>query len=80
MTSGPPPVCVVCQHFDAERQDAMVCRAFPEGIPERIILAGSTHQVVGEFPQVGEFVFTPIPGTEDFARERVAMIQADMEA
>ena len=45
---GPPPVCLDCRHFigGAGRDstgEGFVCKAYPDGIPQIIILGGGKH-------------------------------------
>ncbi|MHB9146654.1 MAG: hypothetical protein ACYC5Y_15165 [Symbiobacteriia bacterium] len=43
MTIGMAPVCQICRRLNKTRHDALVCTAFPDGIPMEIVLAGTDH-------------------------------------
>lgn len=56
---GPIPVCLSCKHFDRKTKVGLVCRAFPQGIPDVIILGGDKHKQ--PLPNQGDnTVFEPI--------------------
>jgi len=56
MTIYPPPICLMCKHNREAPQGGMVCDAFPDGIPEPIL--------------VGDFDHTePYPGDHDIQFE-----------
>lgn len=42
MTTYPAPICLWCVHFIPEAK-GMTCTAFPEGIPEAIVLSRVFH-------------------------------------
>lgn len=54
--------CSMCKWYDREVQDATVCAAFPDGIPNKILMAG-THNV----PVAGDggITFEPTPDVAD---------------
>jgi hypothetical protein len=38
------PQCINCSHFDFESLEAMRCKAFPDGIPEDILMNCRDHR------------------------------------
>lgn len=44
MTSVRSPMCFGCTRFDARNPDVLSCTAFPDGIPEPIILSVRDHR------------------------------------
>lgn len=61
---SPDPICQNCKHFDPERivepgetTSVFTCRAFPNGIPDRFLVAKHTKVTDG---QVGEYVFSAV--------------------
>jgi len=60
MTIGPSPVCLKCIHYNEDDYSKLSCAAFPQGIPDEIILGGNKHLDV--LPgQENDLIFTPIP-------------------
>lgn len=57
---GPPPVCVRCVHYRGGSEAGLTCAAFPEGIPQSVIIEGNDHRE----PIVGDhgIRFAPRPG------------------
>ncbi len=45
MTGGPAPLCHKCKHLDRQRQDRLVCAAYPNGIPDEIIFSTWDHRL-----------------------------------
>ncbi|SFT73294.1 hypothetical protein SAMN02910340_02084 [Methanosarcina thermophila] len=43
MTIGPRPICFECKHF-IDEEGPMRCEAFPDGIPEDIVLGDNDHK------------------------------------
>jgi len=43
MTIGSPPICLECKHWHSDNEEAFTCDAFPEGIPDDIILNRQDH-------------------------------------
>jgi len=42
---GGSPVCLECKHFHADRdKPGLTCDAFPEGIPDSILIQGNDHK------------------------------------
>ena len=57
--TGPQPVCLECKHLDRNNFDGVTCNAFPEGIPEEILVLGNKHSK--PLPeQDNDIVFEPI--------------------
>jgi hypothetical protein len=56
MSTGTTPRCIDCKHRDLENIAGFSCKAFPEEIPEEILLGEDDHSkpVAG---QVGNFVY-----------------------
>jgi hypothetical protein len=48
-------ICFQCVHFDG----ILGCPAFPDGIPEEILLGENDHSQIIK-GQVGKFIFEPI--------------------
>jgi hypothetical protein len=45
-----------CEHFDRDNVDGITCKAFPGGIPDKILVEQEKHTKV--LPgQTGDFVF-----------------------
>ena len=42
-TTGPAPICLRCARFDRDA-DNLACEAFPEKIPNDIIMNGADHR------------------------------------
>jgi hypothetical protein len=42
MTFGKAPICVICKHFLNDK-DTLCCDAFPDKIPENIIMEKFIH-------------------------------------
>jgi hypothetical protein len=42
---GQAPICMNCLHFDADNKFKLTCRAFPQGIPDKIILNEADHRL-----------------------------------
>ena len=55
MSIGPVPDCVSCVHINTG-EDEFGCKAYPEGIPEDILVDGNKHTEVRE-DQIGQFVY-----------------------
>lgn len=45
MTRGGAPICFLCRHRDEWEADGIgvTCRAFPDGIPDSILVEGGNH-------------------------------------
>lgn len=43
MIIGPTPLCIKCMRFHEDNGDHFTCDAFPEGIPDEIVLGGFNH-------------------------------------
>ena len=43
MTTGPAPMCLECERF-REGEDGFICGAYPDGIPEAIIMSTADHR------------------------------------
>lgn len=55
MSENNNAICFVCKNFDP----ISGCKAFPDGIPEEILLDQNDHSTV--IPgQVGKFIFEPL--------------------
>jgi len=39
-----PPICFECKHFNRDPDAAMVCRAYPQGIPVKIMDSDFIHK------------------------------------
>lgn len=37
------PICMECQHYNRTNFEGLTCAAFPEGIPDEIIIEGNNH-------------------------------------
>jgi len=44
MTIGPAPICLFCKHYHQANQEANTCAAYPDGIPQEIILCSADHR------------------------------------
>lgn len=43
MIMGPAPLCLKCVRFHEDSHEGFTCDAFPEGIPDEIVLGGFNH-------------------------------------
>ena len=59
MSIGTTPRCKKCRHYDVMNAAGMSCKAFPEEIPDSIVLGENDHSkpIKG---QEGDFVFEQI--------------------
>jgi hypothetical protein len=60
MSKNIDAICFSCVHFDA----ILGCPAFPDGIPEAILLGENDHSQIIK-GQVGKFIFEPINENEN---------------
>lgn len=44
MTIGKHPICMKCKHRNTIDSDGLTCKAFPNGIPDAIILNEHDHR------------------------------------
>lgn len=44
MTTPITPICLFCRHFNRDDEEAFSCRAYPQGIPEAIVISESDHR------------------------------------
>ncbi|HEY65556.1 MAG TPA: hypothetical protein G4O02_13400 [Caldilineae bacterium] len=64
MVIGPAPLCMFCKHYRGN----WICKAFPKGIPEEIVLSATDHRE----PFAGDrgIRFEPVDErAEDYAQE-----------
>lgn len=61
MPTGSVPVCLSCKHFD-EDSTSLTCKAFPNGIPQEILLGVHDHRQ--PYPGDGGIVFEEKPPRE----------------
>jgi hypothetical protein len=57
MIMGPTPLCLKCARFHDTNDDTFTCDAFPEGIPDEIVLGGFNHNL--PFPGDNGMRFIP---------------------
>ncbi len=63
MTSTSQLICLNCKHYDqmgSLDEDGQVCKAFPDGIPEEVILGDDKHfkEISGQVPDyLFKFIF-----------------------
>lgn len=57
MTFGPEPMCTRCKHFRLE--PGLPCDAFPDGIPDDILVGGFDH--TQPYPGDNGIMFEPAP-------------------
>jgi hypothetical protein len=57
-------ICVWCTRFNADVRDRDVCTAFPDGIPEAILLMAHDHRK--PYPGDHGLRFDPEPGSAEF--------------
>jgi hypothetical protein len=43
MIMGPTPLCLRCARFHDNNKDTFTCDAFPQGVPDEIVLGGFNH-------------------------------------
>ena len=62
--------CAFCVHFNENDSENITCAAYPEGIPEDIVLGTNDHRA----PVKGDhgLQFSPLPGFEHL-RERLVL-------
>jgi hypothetical protein len=41
---GPAPICMTCKHYHFDNYASMTCDAYPDGIPEKIIMNEVDHR------------------------------------
>lgn len=41
---GNAPICLTCKHFHSSNKNGFTCNAFPDGVPEVIVMALEDHQ------------------------------------
>jgi len=56
MSIGKPAICKKCKHLDLENVAGFTCKAFPEEIPDEILLGEDDHSQIFD-GQEGSFVF-----------------------
>lgn len=44
MTIGQEPICLTCKHYRLYDPDKFSCKAFPEGIPDKIVFGEISHR------------------------------------
>jgi hypothetical protein len=59
MTIAKTPICYNCKHYDLMNAAGMSCKAFPEEIPDDIVLGDNDHSKP-HMDQVGSYVFEEI--------------------
>jgi len=56
---GLMPVCLICKHFNQDDYNGLTCSAFPEGIPDEILIKDNDHSK--PLPdQDNDIVFEPV--------------------
>lgn len=70
MTESDEPICVRCQHFRVPplKTKPLTCRAFPDGIPEDIVLTFTSH--VNPIDGDNGFQFKELTGDKLKARQK----------
>jgi hypothetical protein len=69
MIMGPTPLCLKCARFHDNNEDTFTCDAFPNGVPDEIVLRGFNHN-------------NPFPGDKGLrfvARVKFAVVGKDEE-
>ena len=41
---GSEPICMECKHFDYKNLEGLTCKAFPNGIPDDILMGENDHK------------------------------------
>ena len=70
MTQAPTPICYRCQYFKVPplKTKGLTCRAFPDGIPEDIILTGTSH--IDPLPGDNGFQYKELTGNKLKKRQK----------
>ena len=55
---GSPPICLHCKHFYRDADD-LSCEAFPNGIPDSIVMGEFVHVI--PYPEDNGILFSPLP-------------------
>lgn len=58
---GEGPVCLNCKFYSADNFERFTCKAFPDGIPDEIIINGNKH-IKPLADQDNDIVFEEIEG------------------
>jgi len=58
---GKLPICLNCKYYNENTFDKLNCQAFPEGIPDEILLGENNHTEPLE-GQDNNIIFEPIEG------------------
>lgn len=69
---GLPPICIYCRRLVEENEELFACTAYPEGIPEAIVMNQTDHRKPFEGDHGQQFEVKP--GSEAKAEDLFSLL------